>query len=166
VVKRLMAAWTHTAVAIIVAAATFETAAILSAIRRPQASTSAQRASKTIWEGVYTKEQARRGALAYKQACSYCHGLDLGGSEVAGELAPELEGAYFLLRWGGPLSQLFVKIDDDMPKDDPGTVTSEAARDIVSYLLEANEAPAGEAELQVDREKLKEILVTKKPPKG
>ena len=126
----------------------------------------AQAVRKTIWSGVYTREQARRGALAYRQTCSYCHGLDLGGSEVAGELAPELEGAYFLLRWGGSLSQLFIKIDDDMPKDAPGTVTSQATSDIISYLLEANEAQAGVTELPVDREKAKEILVTQKPPKG
>jgi mono/diheme cytochrome c family protein len=127
--------------------------------------TNAQGARKTIWEGVYTRNQAARGELAYRQTCGYCHGLDLGGSEVAGELAPELEGAFFLLRWDGPLSQLFIKIDDDMPKDAPGTVTSEAASDIVGYLLSKNDAPAGESELPPDREKLKEILVTKKPPK-
>ena len=140
---------------------------ILAGAQNPTpAPTNGQTVRKTIWNGVYTREQARRGALAYRQTCSYCHGLDLGGSEVAGELAPELEGAYFLLRWGGPLSQLFIKIDDDMPKDAPGTVTSEAASDILSYLLEANEAPAGEAEFPPDREKAKEILVTQKPPKG
>jgi mono/diheme cytochrome c family protein len=119
--------------------------------------------AKTIWDGVYTKEQAIRGQQAYKQTCGYCHRSDMSGSEVAGELAPELVGVFFVLRWGGPLSQLFIKIDDEMPKDAPGTVTSEAAADIVSYLLEANDAQAGTTELPPDRERLKQILVTKKP---
>jgi len=87
----------------------------------------------------------------------------MSGSEVRGELAPELVGAYFLLRWSGPLSQLLIKIDDEMPKDVLGTVTFEAAVDIISYLLEANDARPGTAELPPDREKVKQVLVTKKP---
>jgi mono/diheme cytochrome c family protein len=154
---------------ILIVGATIQAGQSLSAASRFQSAVSspvsAQGLIRTIWDGVYTREQARRGQAAYKQTCGYCHGLDLGGSEVAGELAPELEGAIFLLRWDGPLSQLFAKIDDEMPKDAPGSVTSEAATDIVSYLLEANEARAGDAELQPDRQKLKEILVTRKPPK-
>ena len=121
---------------------------------------------KTIWEGVYTRQQARRGELAYRETCGYCHGLDFGGSEVGGELAPELLGAIFLLRWDGPLSQLVVKIDEDMPKDSPGAVTPQATVDIISYLLEANGAQAGEMELPPDRGRLSQILVTRKPPKG
>ena len=120
-------------------------------------------APKTVWDGVYTKEQAIRGQAAYMQVCSYCHRADMSGSEVRGELAPELVGAYFLLRWSGPLSQLLIKIDDEMPKDAPGTVTSEAAIDIIGYLLEANDARPGTAELPPDREKVKQVLVTKKP---
>ena len=127
---------------------------------------SSQVEKKTIWDGVYTRQQARRGELAYRETCGYCHGLDLSGSEVGGELAPELLGAIFVLRWDGPLSQLFVKIDEDMPKDSPGAVTPQATIDIISYLLEANGARAGETELQPDRGKLSQILVTRKPPKG
>lgn len=132
----------------------------------PQSSASlpanTQGVRKTIWDGVYAEQQAVRGELAYREACSYCHGLDLAGSEVAGELAPELVGSIFLLRWDGPLAQLFGKIDDDMPKDAPGTVTSEATSDIISYLLKANSAREGEA-LQSDRERLREIIVMQKP---
>jgi hypothetical protein len=127
---------------------------------------SSQVEKKTIWDGVYTRQQARRGELAYRETCGYCHGLDFGGSEVGGELAPELLGAIFVLRWDGPLSQLFAKIDDDMPKDSPGAVTPQATIDIISYLLEANGVRAGETELPPDRGKLSQILVTRKPPKG
>jgi hypothetical protein len=132
----------------------------------PQSSASpasAPGARKTVWDGVYGQQQAVRGELAYREACSYCHGLDLAGSEVAGELAPELVGAFFLLRWDGPLTQLFAKIDDDMPKDAPGTVTSEATSDIIGYLLKANAARAGAADLPSDREQLREVVVTQKP---
>lgn len=147
--------------------AIFDTDSIVSAGPPPQnsasAPASAQGARKTIWDGVYGQQQAIRGELAYREACSYCHGLDLAGSEVTGELAPELVGAFFLLRWDGPLTQLFAKIDDDMPKDAPGTVTSEATSDIISYLLKVNSARAGAADLPSDRDRLREIIVSQKP---
>jgi mono/diheme cytochrome c family protein len=123
----------------------------------------AQPPKKTIWDGVYTKEQAQRGRAAYTEACSYCHGPGLTGGEVAGELAPDLKGIYFILRWSGSLSDLFIKIDDSMPKDDPGAVSSEDTADIIAYLLQSNQAQAGESEIRSDREKVKDILVTKKP---
>jgi cytochrome c5 len=31
------------------------------------------RATRTIWEGVYSEAQAARGEKAYKLACGYCH---------------------------------------------------------------------------------------------
>jgi mono/diheme cytochrome c family protein len=123
----------------------------------------AQAPKKTIWDGVYTKEQAERGRATYTQTCSYCHGPGLTGGEVAGELAPDLKGVYFILRWNGSLSDLFIKIDDYMPKDDPGSVSSEDTADIIAYLLQSNQAQAGESEIPPDREKVKHILVTKKP---
>ena len=35
-----------------------------------------QTTTKSIWDGVFTVEQAERGAAAYKTACSECHGGD------------------------------------------------------------------------------------------
>ena len=61
------------------------------------------------------------------------------------------------------MSDLFIKIDDYMPKDDPGSVSSEDTADIIAYLLQSNQARAGESEIPPDREKVKDILVTKKP---
>ena len=123
----------------------------------------AQAPKKTIWDGVYTKEQADRGRAAYTETCSYCHGQGLTGGEVDGEVAPDLKGVYFILRWNGSLSDLFIKIDDSMPKDDPGAVSSEDTADIIAYLLQSNQAQAGASEIPPDREKVKDILVTKKP---
>jgi hypothetical protein len=42
-------------------------------------------------------------------------------------------------------------------------VSSEDTADIIAYLLQANQAQAGESEIPPDREKVKDILVTKKP---
>ena len=38
---------------------------------------------KSVWDGVFTAEQADRGAAAYKTSCSECHGGDLMGDGFA-----------------------------------------------------------------------------------
>ena len=47
--------------------------------------------ARTVWDGVYTEEQATRGTEAYKSACSECHGADLAGDGFA----PALTGSEF-----------------------------------------------------------------------
>ena len=47
-----------------------------------------------------------------------------------------------------------------MPQEAPDTLGLQAYADIVSYMLKTNGAPAGKAELSIDRAKLREILVT------
>ena len=123
----------------------------------------AQAPQKTIWDGVYTKEQAERGKTSYTQTCGRCHGARLIGGEIAGEVAPDLKGVYFILKWSNPLSDLFIKIEDTMPKDDSGSVSPEETADIIAYLLQSNDAPAGESEIPPDREQVKGILITRKP---
>jgi quinoprotein glucose dehydrogenase len=123
----------------------------------------AQALNKTIWDGVYTKEQAERGRATYSEACSHCHGRGLVGGEVNGELAPTLKGVYFVLRWSGSLSELFGTIENSMPKDDPGAVSSQDTADIIAYLLQSNDAQPGESEIPPSREKARDIQVTKKP---
>ena len=34
---------------------------------------------RTVWDGVYTEAQAKRGEEAYKRSCGYCHRDDLAG---------------------------------------------------------------------------------------
>ena len=51
--------------------------------------------TKSVWDGVYTAEQAARGAEAYKAVCSECHGGDLMGDGFA----PPLAGADFQGNW-------------------------------------------------------------------
>ena len=47
--------------------------------------------SLSVWDGVYTDEQAKRGTPLYSQFCASCHGPDLTG----GEMAPALAGGDF-----------------------------------------------------------------------
>src|SRR5216117_1123685 len=72
-------------------------------------------------QGVYTPAQATRGQAIYTQQCASCHGDTLGG-----RLAPALAGEDFIANWGKqPLSELFSKIKNTMPRDSAGKLTSQ-----------------------------------------
>jgi mono/diheme cytochrome c family protein len=51
----------------------------------------------SVWEGVYSDDQAKRGEALYRQKCASCHGDKLTG----GESAPPLAGGQFLSNWNG-----------------------------------------------------------------
>jgi mono/diheme cytochrome c family protein len=117
---------------------------------------------RTVWDGVYSRDQAERGRKAYEQSCGYCHRDNLeGGGE-----GPALVGSPFALRWRDhSLADVFTTIQDTMPKDDPATLTPQTYVDILSYLLQANGAPSGSAELPADLHRLAEIKYLAKPVK-
>lgn len=117
---------------------------------------------KTVWEGVYTDAQANRGQESYKTLCGHCHRDNLtGGGSEAG--APALAGPIFTVRWRDqPLAEMFLTIGTTMPKNKPDSLTPNVVIDIVSFLLKANEMPAGRDELPPDLEKLQQIVLTEK----
>ncbi len=99
---------------------------------------------RTVWDGVYTAEQARRGAEAYEQACAECHGADLGG----GDMAPGLAGVQFVYNWHGfSARDLFERLRVSMPPDQPNRVSRQEKADILAFMLAANGMPAGDTEL-------------------
>src|SRR5262245_37472365 len=49
---------------------------------------------KTVWDKVYTVEQATKGKVEYESHCAGCHVKDLSGRDGGGE-GPELAGAAF-----------------------------------------------------------------------
>ena len=120
--------------------------------------------SRSVWDGVYTDEQAQRGEPLYHDACSACHGDTLKGS---GE-TPALAGNTFLSNWNGlPLGDLFERIRRTMPQDKPNRVSRQQKTDILAYLLSFNKFPAGKTELPHQTEFLNEIRfeATKPDPK-
>lgn len=119
---------------------------------------------RSVWDGVYTEEQAQRGESLYHDSCSACHGDTLKGS---GE-TPALAGSAFLANWNGlPLGDLFERTRRTMPQDKPGRVTRQQKADILAYLLSFNKFPAGKTELPHQTESLNEIRfeATKPDPK-
>ena len=117
---------------------------------------------KTVWEGVYTSEQANRGQGVYDASCAECHHDDLAGGGDEG--ASPLVGADFLARWNNrPLADLFGAVADGMPKSAPGSLKPDEYADVISFLLKKSLIPASDAALAADPASLGEILFTEKP---
>jgi mono/diheme cytochrome c family protein len=118
-------------------------------------------ATRSVWDGVYTTEQAKRGRALYGQYCGSCHGDMLGG----GESAPALVGADFLSNWNGlTVGDLFERIRVSMPQDKPGRLSREQNADILAHMLSVNEFPAGKTELNRDTQVLKQIRIDATKP--
>jgi mono/diheme cytochrome c family protein len=119
--------------------------------------------TRTVWDGVFTEEQAKRGQASYGEECASCHGVELTG----GEQAPPLAGAAFLGTWNGlAVGVLFDRMRQSMPQDDPGSLSRQINADILAYMLKANGFPAGKTELEKDSEVLRQIkLISEKPKK-
>ncbi len=118
--------------------------------------------TRSVWDGVFTKEQASRGDSAYSQNCASCHGTALTG----GESAPPLTGGEFSSNWLGlTAGDLFDRIRTTMPADRPGRVSREQNADILAFILSMNQFPAGTSELPSRSEFLKLIRLEAEKPK-
>jgi mono/diheme cytochrome c family protein len=116
----------------------------------------AQEATKSVWDGVYTDEQAGRGQPLYKEHCASCHADTLMG----GEMSPPLVGGDFLSNWNGlTLGELFERIRTTMPQNKAGKLSREVNADITAYILSVNKFPAGKTELPRSTEFLKQIRI-------
>jgi len=114
---------------------------------------------RSVWDGVYTEEQARRGQALYNQHCMACHGDSLAG----GEQAPPLAGGEFLSNWNGlTLGDLFERIRTSMPLNNPQSLNRETNAVILAYILSVNRFPAGPAELSNRTEVLRLIRLEAK----
>lgn len=117
--------------------------------------------TRSVWDGVYTEEQARRGEPVYQKECAACHGAVLTG----GESAPALTGGVFQSNWNGlTLGDLFDRIRKTMPQSKPGSLTRQQDADILAFMLSINKFPAGKTELYRQSEMLKEIRFEMKKP--
>jgi mono/diheme cytochrome c family protein len=117
-------------------------------------------ATRSVWDGVYSKEQAGRGQAAFNSKCARCHGEALLG----GEDSPPLVDKDFLEKWNGKSVGSLVELTrKTMPADGPGKLSRQQTTDIVAYLLSANGFPAGAGDLPSDAAVLEEIVFREKP---
>ena len=122
--------------------------------------------SASVWDGVYTAGQAKRGA-ALTSRCVACHGLDFEGDE-----APTLVGPSFTARWNGwTLGDVFQRVvsevqvlaitvdgqNKDLPAADRALLNGQASADLLAYILHENRLPTGTTELPVNPQFLSQI---------
>jgi mono/diheme cytochrome c family protein len=115
----------------------------------------------SVWDSVFTMAQAGRGESTFKASCASCHGDSLKGVNDA----PPLAGPDFLKTWdGNALSSLANRINNDMPSDNPGTLTRPQVIELVAYVLKYNGFPAGQVDLPSTADSLATIKIMASKP--
>jgi mono/diheme cytochrome c family protein len=116
-------------------------------------STLRAQAPKSVVDGVYTAEQAKRGEALYADTCAACH-----DAKLIGGIGPALAGKDFIGAWKSQtVGDVFTKIKVEMPLTAPGTLSPDQTADVVSFILSANQFPAGATPLAADATPLKDI---------
>jgi mono/diheme cytochrome c family protein len=116
---------------------------------QPAAAPATQRsADPTTADGIFTLAQARRGQELYRAVCSECHDTD------------DWMETGFKNRWQDQsVFQLWYYINDRMPYDDPWSLTRQQVTDVLTYILELNGLPAGNAELATDDDSIDDYWI-------
>ena len=115
---------------------------------------------RTVWEGVYSSEQADRGMEVYSDQCAQCHAANMMG----GPGAPGLAGPEFMFGWNGStLGELFDLLQTSMP---PGsdTLSDSEYVGLIATILRRNSFPEGGEELGADLDLLSGISILREAP--
>lgn len=116
---------------------------------------SAQAATRSTKDRIYSAAQANEGRDIYDGRCKSCH------------TAISHTGPPFRANWDKrPLSDLWDYILEKMPKDAPGTLDTDEYTKVLAYILRMNGMPAGQEELPSDKKLLKAIRIDAPVPKG
>jgi len=120
-------------------------------------------AGSTVWSGVYSAQQAKRGEALSARSCAKCHNTDLTG----GQDGPSLVGRETLEAWSTQtLGDLFDRIRTTMPADAPQTLSAAETADILAYVLSLNGCPTGEKDLPSEAAALGRVRITSRPAGG
>jgi cytochrome c553 len=118
--------------------------------------------TRSVLDGVYTEEQAKRGQARYRR-CLLCHLDELQG-DAARQIAP-IAGEAFLEKWSShTVKELFEKTSTTMPQDSPGSLSPQEYADVLAYVFQVNKLPAGKEELGAQNDQLDRILIEKPRP--
>ena len=116
---------------------------------------------RSIWDGVYTQEQAEKGGPLYETGCASCHGGGLEG----GETAPALVGGEFMWAWNGlSVGDLFERLRVSMPEGNPSEMSTAQKADVLAFVLSRNDVPVGPEELANQTSRLRTISFDAIPP--
>jgi S-disulfanyl-L-cysteine oxidoreductase SoxD len=114
----------------------------------------------TVWSGIFTDAQAKRGDDLYQRHCSECHASDLSGA-TSYNPSPPLIDRPFHLGWDGKsVGALFTFVTLTMPKESPGSLKAAEYADVLAYIFKQNRFPSGAKELPSDPAALGDIAFT------
>ena len=114
---------------------------------------------KTTKDGLYSKEQATRGAELYVKHCERCHTPEK--VPEGKKPGPPIAGEKFLTTWQDrTVGELFDTILNTMPSDGSATLTPDQALDATAHILKANNFPEGKAAMKND-DAMKSAVIVK-----
>jgi len=113
--------------------------------------------AKTVWDGVYTEEQAARATAVFGSTCSNCHTLDGQGGNRP------LSGQQFMDSYTQKtVGDLLAYVSKNMPNGiNAGTLPAATYNDLVALILKSNGFPAGSTEVSPEAVATVQII-----PKG
>ena len=100
----------------------------------------AQAPKKSLWDGVYTADQASRGESQYSNTCAQCHGPELKGDARYKPLVGDGFWSYFQ---GRNAEYMLDFISKNMPNGAPGSLDTGKYQDLMAFILSKNGVPAG-----------------------
>lgn len=102
----------------------------------------------TTADGIFTAAQAERGHELYRNVCSECHDTE------------DWTETGFKNRWADQsVFQLWYYINDRMPYDDPWSLSRQQVTDVLTYILQLNDLPAGDSELATDDDSIDDYWI-------
>jgi mono/diheme cytochrome c family protein len=124
--------------------------AVTTAVAQTPDST-AKTATKSVWQGVYSEDQASRGNNEHSTNCTSCHGTE------------KYTGDAWAKSWvGRTIFDLYDQLRTTMPDDNPGGLSAQQYKVIVAYIMKLNGLPAGTDSLPDDAEALRLIKIEAK----
>ena len=94
----------------------------------------------------YTNQQASRGDGLFRDNCVACHS------------SSEFAGSSFQRRWRDrAVGDIYEFVLYAMPDDNPGGLPAQTYADIVAYMLQMNDFPAGDSELPTSMDALMQM---------
>lgn len=97
--------------------------------------------SSTANPASYTADQAHLGAAVFSTNCTSCHGANLQGVAAPGVAGTEFLSSAKNNKW--TLADLRTLVVENMPLNNPGSLTPDQYAQVMAFLLASNCYPAG-----------------------
>jgi mono/diheme cytochrome c family protein len=115
----------------------------------------------SVWSGIFSSAQAKRGAEVHSANCAQCHGERLNGAgQPDMPPSPAIARVGFLRKWSGrPVAELLEYVQQKMPPDTPGRLSAQESADAIAHMFAVSNIPAGDKELPADPIVLRDIVI-------